>query len=205
MSGIGYDIAHLFGAAVLLIGFTLLTGRRLAAMIRLLAVQGVLVAGLALWTAWTAGIPALLITGGITLVLKGALVPYVLTRLRRKLPPPPLATGRLAPILLSALALTALAILLMMPVANVLGGLAREQLAIALSAIFLALLLMIARSELLAQVVAFFALENGLILAAVSAAGMPLVVEMCIALALLGVLGLAGLISLGHAGLREVE
>lgn len=205
MSGFGYDIAHLFGAVVLLIGFTLLTGRRLSAMIRLLALQGVLVAGLALWTAWTTGIPALLITGGITLLLKGVLVPYALSRLMHKLPPPPALSIRLAPILLAALALTALAILLMIPVVSVLGGLAREQLAIALSMIFLALLLMIARSELLAQVIAFFALENALILAAVSAAGMPLVIEMCVALALLGVLGLAGLIGLGHAGLREVE
>ncbi|MFD2262476.1 hydrogenase-4 component E [Lacibacterium aquatile] len=205
MSEIGYDIAHLFGAAVLLTGFTLLTGRRINVMIRLLALQGALIAALATWTAWTAGIPALLITGALTLGLKAVVVPIVLLRLQRRIPPTPLSTVRLAPLLLAALGLTALAILLMAPISNMLPGLAREQLAIALSMIFLALLLMIARGEMLAQVVAVFALENGLILAAVSAAGMPLVVEMCVALALLGMLGLAGLIGLAPREQETVE
>jgi len=63
--------------------------------------------------------------------------------------------------------------------------LAREDLAFALSVILLGLLLMVTRRNAVSQVVGFMSLENGLVLAATGAKGMPLVVEISIAFSIL--------------------
>jgi uncharacterized membrane protein len=63
----------------------------------------------------------------------------------------------------------------------------REQsdLSFALSVILLGLLMMISRRNAVSQVVGFMALENGLMLAATGAKGMPLVVEISVAFSVL--------------------
>ena len=59
--------------------------------------------------------------------------------------------------------------------------LAREDLAFALSVLLLGLLVMVTRRNAVSQVIGFMSLENGLILAAAGAQGMPLVVEISVA------------------------
>jgi hydrogenase-4 component E len=61
----------------------------------------------------------------------------------------------------------------------------REDLAFAMAVILLGLLMMITRRNAVTQVVGFMSLENGLILAATGARGMPLVVEISVALSVL--------------------
>ena len=68
----------------------------------------------------------------------------------------------------------------------------REALALALSVVLLGLLVMSTRRNALLQVVGFLSLENGLILAAVGAAGMPLVVELSTAVLVLVAFGVFG-------------
>ena len=63
--------------------------------------------------------------------------------------------------------------------------LAREDLAFALSVVLLGLLMMVTRRNAVSQVVGFMSMENGLILAATGAKGMPLVVEISIAFSVL--------------------
>ena len=63
--------------------------------------------------------------------------------------------------------------------------LTREDLAFALSVILLGLLMMVTRRNAVSQVVGFMSLENGLILAAAGAKGMPLVVEISVAFSIL--------------------
>ena len=65
------------------------------------------------------------------------------------------------------------------------GVLAREDLAFALSVVLLGLLMMITRRNAVSQVVGFMSLENGLVLAATGAKGMPLVVEISVAFSIL--------------------
>ena len=69
---------------------------------------------------------------------------------------------------------------------------AREALALALSVVLLGLLMMSTRRNALLQVVGFLSMENGLILAAVGAAGMPLVVELSTAVLVLVAFGVFG-------------
>jgi len=86
--------------------------------------------------------------------------------------------------MLIGLVLVALSILLVQPVAEV-SIYTREDLAFALAVILLGLLMMITRRNAVTQVVGFMSLENGLILAATGARGMPLVVEISVAFSIL--------------------
>jgi hydrogenase-4 component E len=65
------------------------------------------------------------------------------------------------------------------------NALAREDLAFALSVLLLGLLMMVTRRNAVSQIVGFMSLENGLILAATGAKGMPLVVEISVAFSVL--------------------
>jgi hydrogenase-4 component E len=91
--------------------------------------------------------------------------------------------------MITGLVLVALAIILVMPVGEharaLADPLAREDLAFALAVILLGLLMMITRRNAVTQIVGFMSLENGLILAATGAKGMPLVVEFSVAFSIL--------------------
>jgi len=64
-------------------------------------------------------------------------------------------------------------------------ALARQDLAFALSVVLLGLLMMVSRRNAISQVVGLMSIENGLILAAAGAKGMPLVVEISVAFSVL--------------------
>jgi len=75
--------------------------------------------------------------------------------------------------------------MLVLPIVEGVDPLAREDLAFALAVILLGLLMMITRRNAVSQIVGFMSLENGLILAASGAKGMPLVVEFSVAFSIL--------------------
>jgi hydrogenase-4 component E len=89
------------------------------------------------------------------------------------------------PTMLTGLGLVALSILLVEPVKEGVSVLTREDLAFALAVILLGLLMMITRRNAVTQIVGFMSLENGLVLAATGAKGMPLVVEFSVAFSIL--------------------
>ena len=84
----------------------------------------------------------------------------------------------IGPSMVAGVALVALAILVVLPITAGARAIAREDLALALSVVLLGMLMMITRRNAILQVVGLMSLENGLILAAVGVAGMPLVVEL---------------------------
>ena len=94
--------------------------------------------------------------------------------------------------MLAGLALVALSIVLMLRVVSEADALAREDLAFALSVVLLGMLMMVVRRNAVSMVVGFMSLENGLILAAAGAKGMPLVVEFSVAFSVLVALTLIG-------------
>src|SRR5690606_5464701 len=89
------------------------------------------------------------------------------------------------PTMLAGIGLVALAILVMLPASADADPLAREDLAFALSVILLGLLMMVTRRNAVGQVVGFMSMENGLVLAATGAKGMPFVVEISVAFSIL--------------------
>ena len=95
--------------------------------------------------------------------------------------------------MLAGIGLVALSIMVMLPITAQAGTLAREDLAFALSVILLGLLMMISRRNAVSQVIGFMSIENGLILAATGAKGMPLVVEISVAFSILVALIVIGI------------
>ena len=191
-----YDVAHVIGGAMLLCSFLLLSRRRMGGVIGLLAVQGLLLAAAAAWQGWAQGAPHLYASAGIALIAKGIAIPWALrTAVRRIGDAPEEALGPM-PALLAGGALLALAILVALPVSTGSRVLTREDLAVALAILLLGLLMMCTRRHALAQAAGLLSMENGLMLAAVGAAGMPLVVELSAAGLVLVVAALAGLFGL---------
>ena len=87
--------------------------------------------------------------------------------------------------MLLGMGLVALSMVVMLKAAAAADPLAREDLAFALSVLLLGLLMMVTRRNAVSQIVGFMSLENGLILAATGAKGMPLVVEISVAFSVL--------------------
>lgn len=189
-----YDVAHLLGGVVLVLSFVLLTHRRVPAVINAYAAQAVALALAVAWQAWVQRAPHLALTAAITLAAKGVIMPLALHRILRRLALP--AASEVALPLLPSLALgvgfVVLAILVVLPTPLSADIATREALALALSVVLIGLLVMSTRRNALLQVVGFLSLENGLILAAISAAGMPLVVELSTAVLVLVAFGVFG-------------
>jgi hydrogenase-4 component E len=182
-ANLAYDTAHVLDTGVLILSFALLYQRRLFGVIKIYALQALLLAAAAAWQAHAQDAPHLYITAAIALVFKAMVIPIALHRIilhlniHRTLET---ALG-IGPTMVVGVALVALSILLVLPVTAAAGALTRESLAAALSIVLLGLLMMTTRRNAVSQVVGFMSLENGLILAAVGVKGMPLVVELSIA------------------------
>jgi hydrogenase-4 component E len=182
-----YDVSHLLAGAMLVTSFALLYQQRIGAVLNAFAVQSVTLALAVAWAAWSDDRPDLFITAFIALVLKGIVIPVALHRTVARL-----GIHRevekvvgVGAALLVGLALTGLAQALVVKVASGTASHAREELALALSIVLLGFLMMIVRRNAVTQVVGFMSMENGLILAATGARGMPLVVEVSVAFSVL--------------------
>jgi hydrogenase-4 component E len=180
---LSYDLAHLLGGAVLLLSFALLYQRRISAVITLYAIQALILAAAASWQGWVQGATHLYITAAIAFFAKGVAIPWAMHAIVRRLDIRRSVDTALGifPTMALGVGLVALSILVVLPVTLQSHALTREDLALALSVVLLGLLMMITRRSALTQVIGFMSLENGLILAAVGIEGMPLIVELSVA------------------------
>jgi hydrogenase-4 component E len=187
MSSLDFDVAHLLSGLMVLVCFLMLYQDRLYSLLNTFALHALILALAVAWQAYIQGAPHLYVTAGIALVFKGVVIPVALHRLIRRMGihREVETVGGVGPTMLVGLALVALSISVMLPVTASAGTLAREDLAFALSVVLLGLLMMITRRNAVSQVVGFMSLENGLVLAATGAKGMPLVVEISVAFSIL--------------------
>jgi hydrogenase-4 component E len=187
MPHLSLDIAHLLAGGLVLVSFLMIYQDRLAALLDVFAFHAVVLAAAVAWQAQLQHAPELYITAAIALIFKGWIIPSALGRIVRNLGihrevETVVGTGQT---MLAGMGLVALSILLMMRITAGADPLAREDLAFALAVVLLGLLMMITRRNAVSQVVGFMSLENGLILAAAGANGMPLVVEISVAFSIL--------------------
>jgi hydrogenase-4 component E len=187
MPSLAFDIAHLLAGSMLVLSFVLLYQDRITAVLNVFALQAIALALSVAWQALAQNAPHLLVTAMVALVAKGFIVPIALHRIVRRLKihreiEQVIGGG---PTMLTGLGLVALSILLVEPVKEGVSVLTREDLAFALAVILLGLLMMITRRNAVTQIVGFMSLENGLVLAATGARGMPLVVEFSVAFSIL--------------------
>jgi hydrogenase-4 component E len=187
MSGLAFDIAHLLAGGLVLVSFMMLYQDRLPALINVFALHAVLLAASVTWQAQIQNEPYLYVTAIIAAVFKGLIIPITLRRMivqlgiHREIE----TVVGIGPTMLAGIALVALSMVVMLRVTAEAGPIAREDLAFALSVLLLGLLMMVTRRNAVSQVIGFMSLENGLILAATGAKGMPLVVEISVAFSIL--------------------
>jgi hydrogenase-4 component E len=187
MHGLNFDIAHLLAGSLVLVSFMLLYQDRLYALLNVYALHAVVLAMSVAWQAYIQDAPHLYITAAIALIFKAILIPVVLHRMIKQL-----GIHReietvvgIGPTMLLGIGLVALSMVVMLRVTTEADPLAREDLAFALSVVLLGLLMMVTRRNVVSQVVGFMSLENGLVLAATGAKGMPFVVEISVAFSIL--------------------
>ena len=187
MSSLSFDIAHLLAGGMLVLSFLLLYQDRITATLNVFAVQAIVLSLAVAWQAYIQDAPHLILTATLALVVKGFIIPTALHRIVRRLGihrdiEQVIGGG---PTMLMGLGLVALSIMLVIPAGQGVSAIAREDLAFALAVILLGLLMMITRGNAVTQIVGFMSLENGLVLAASGAKGMPLVVEISVAFSIL--------------------
>ena len=187
MSPLQTDIAHLLAGSLVLVSFLLLYQDRMFALFNFFALHACLLALSVGWQAYLQRAPHLFITALIALLFKGVIIPVALHRIvvRLRIHRSIEAVVSIGPTMLFGMALVALSIVVMLPVTQTEGAFVREDLAFALAVVLLGLLMMITRRNAVSQVIGFLSLENGLILAATGARGMPLVVEISVGFSVL--------------------
>ncbi len=176
---------NLLAALLLLIAFAMLTQRRILSLIKLFAMQGFVLALSTFIVAFSTDQHHLYYSAGLTLLLKVLLLPWLLHRLIHKLNVrwDVETMINIPTTMLVGIGLVIFAFNLAAPISQLAEGLTRGLIGIALACVLLSLLMMLTRRKAVSQVVAFLSLENGLFFAATSATqGMPLVVELGIAL-----------------------
>ena len=187
MDQLALDVAHLFAGGLVLASFMLLYQDRLTGIVNNFALHALVVSLSVAWQAYIQQAPHLYITAAIALVVKAVVIPVALHRIILRLGihrtiEPVVGIGLT---MLAGIGLVALSVMVMLPITAAAGTLAREDLAFALSVVLLGLLMMISRRNAVSQVIGFMSIENGLILAATGAKGMPLVVEISVAFSIL--------------------
>ena len=187
MTSLTLDTAHLLAGSLVLVSFVLLYQDRMLALLSVFALHAIVLALSVAWQAYVQAAPHLFVTAGIALVFKGFVIPTALRRIVRQLGihREIETVGGVGPTMLAGMALVALSMVVMLRVTAEADQLAREDLAFSLSVVLLGLLMMVTRRNAVSQVVGFMSLENGLVLAATGAKGMPLVVEISVAFSIL--------------------
>lgn len=181
------DVAHMLAGGLVLTSFMLLYQDRMYGLLNVFALHALVLSASVAWQAHIQGAPHLYVTAAIALVLKAIVIPVALHRVVARL-----GIHRtietvvgIGPTMLAGMGLVALSMVVMLKATATADPLAREDLAFALSVVLLGLMMMVTRRNAVSQVVGFMSMENGLILAATGAKGMPLVVEISVAFSVL--------------------
>lgn len=183
------QILNLLAAILLLLTFAMLGQRRILSLIHLFTLHGATLVAAALVVAYVTNDIHLYVSAALTFVLKVILIPWILhkliVRLNVKWDVEPLIN--VPATMLIGIVLVIIAFNLALPIARLSASVAHGTLGIALACILLSFMMMITRSKAVPQVIAFLSMENGLFFAATAAtSGMPMIVELGVALSVLG-------------------
>ena len=182
------QILNLIGGGLLLSAVLMLWRRELAAIVRLLVAQGVLLAALAALLGVREASTELYAVAAGVLILKAVVLPAVLRRVLRD-------TGEareaeplvnVAASLVATSLLTLLAYAVSRPLVALAPSPATQALPVGLAMVFLGFFVLVTRRRALSQVVGFLLLDNGITATAfLATAGVPLIVELGVSLDLL--------------------
>ncbi|MGC8499696.1 MAG: formate hydrogenlyase [Leptospirillia bacterium] len=172
------------GSALLLSSFAMLSMRRMSSLVRIFALQGLLLTLGTLSVAIVAGEPHLLFSALFTFIFKVLVLPIILFRLLERLRirgevevllnvPTTMVVGLFVVVFSFALA---------SPISELASTVSRGLIGVGLAALLLSFLMMITRKKAITQVLGFLGMENALFFSAINATyGMPMVVELGVA------------------------
>jgi hydrogenase-4 component E len=181
------DAAHMLAGGLVLMSFMLLYQDRMFGLLNVFALHALILSASVAWQGHIQAAPHLYVTAIIALVLKAIIIPVALRRMvvRLGIHRTIETVVGIGPTMLAGMGLVALSMVVMLKATATADPLAREDLAFALSVVLLGLMMMVTRRNAVSQIIGFMSLENGLILAATGAKGMPLVVEISVAFSVL--------------------
>ncbi|MFO1101672.1 MAG: hydrogenase-4 component E [Methylocystis sp.] len=181
------DIAHVLAGALVLTSFMLLYQDRLSGLINIYTLHAFVLSLSVAWQAYYQDAPHLYVTAAIAAIFKALIIPFSLRRIIERLGVHRTVEviGGVGVTMLIGIFLVALSLVVMLPATASADPLAREDIAFALAIVLLGLLMMVTRRNAVSQIIGFMSLENGLVLAAAGANGMPLVVEISVAFSIL--------------------
>ena len=185
MSNISIQLINLFAAFLLMLAFAMLAQRRVLNLVHIYALQGFTVVAATSVVAHVTHQNHLYYSAAMTLVLKVFFIPWVLHRLIKRLNVrwDVETLINIPSTMLVGIVLVVFAFNLALPVSKLSSSVSPGTLGIALACVLLSFMMMITRSKAIPQVIGFLSMENALVFAATSATyGMPMVVELGIAL-----------------------
>jgi len=186
------QLINLFAAVLLLLAFAMISQRRILSLIHLFTLQGAALATATALVGYATHQPHLYLSAGLTLALKVFLIPWMLHRVidRLNVRWDVETLINIPTTMLIGILLVIFAFHLALPISQLSSSIARGTLGIALACMLMSFMMMITRSKAVPQVIGFLSMENGLFFAATAATyGMPMVVELGIALdVLVGIL-----------------
>ena len=176
---------NLFAAVILLLSFAMISQRRIVSLINLFLLQGLALVVVSALVGYATRQSDLYVTAVLTLLLKVLLIPWLLHRMIRRLNVrwDVETLINIPTMMLVGIGLVIFSFGLALPISRLSHSLASGSLGIALACVLLSFMMMITRSKAVPQVIGFLSMENGLIFAATAATnGMPMIVELGIAL-----------------------
>jgi hydrogenase-4 component E len=185
MNGVLVQLVHLLGAVLLMLAFAMISQRRILSLIYLFAFQGATLVAATVIMGHITGQPHLYVSAGVTFVLKVVVIPLLLIRVidRLNVRWDVETLINIPTTMLVGIAIVILAFNLALPISQLGSALSRGTLGIALACVLLSFMMMITRAKAVPQVIGFLSMENGLFFGATSSThGMPMVVELGIAL-----------------------
>ena len=178
------DLVILCAAGMLVSAYLMVGQKSLFTTIRLYAGQSILLAAVAVMMAIAAARPHLFVMAGMTIALKGFLIPLFLMRvidrigIHREIEP----FLNVPASLLACLGLTVVGYRVSTGFPEGSAGVTHHILGMGLSTLMIGLFLMVTRKKAITQILALLTVENAIFLVALGiTSGMPLVVELGIA------------------------
>jgi hydrogenase-4 component E len=175
------DIVILLAAGMLVTAYLMVGQKALFTAIRLYSVQSFLLGGVAIVMGVTAHKAHLLASAGLTIVLKGVLIPWFLMRvidrigIHREVKP----FLNVPSSLLICLGFTVIGYRVSTRLAEGAAGVPHHVIGASLSMLLMGLFLMVTRRKAVTQILALLTVENSVFLVALGATtGMPLIVEL---------------------------
>lgn len=184
MDSLTQQLIVFFAALLLLLSFAMLMQRRMMSMIRLFALQGLVLSINMGIIAYATNHSDLYITAVLALCLKVALIPFILHKLliRLNIQTKIEAMVNLPTYMLIGLGLVIFAFNLTIPISQYSQPVTPVMLPLSLASFLICFFMMIIKRKAISQVISFLALENSLFFVAGSFAySMPLIVELGIA------------------------